>query len=319
MTDVLIHSPFPRQDSQGNTTSALRLQRMLMESGMEVALEDVWYSGVEARWMVALNARRSAGAVAEFMDACPRGRVVVVLTGTDINHPEVQDPESDTCRTMKLADRLVVLHEASLAAVPKDFRDKCVVIHPSVQLPHGLQHKPRRGELFEVLMVGNIRREKNLPLAIEACRLLPQDAGIVVRVYGDAEGDLANRLMEATAGPLPFQWRGKTDHTSLMELMATSDLLLNTSTQEGGANAICEALGMGLPVLASRISGNVGMLGDDYEGLFPSEDAGDLAEMLSRCAENAVFYQRLKLQVCARSDQFMYQKESELWTQLISC
>jgi glycosyltransferase involved in cell wall biosynthesis len=43
---------------------------------------------------------------------------------------------------------------------------------------------------------------------------------------------------------------------------------------------ILEAVRCGTPVLASRVSGNVGMLGADYEGYFPHDDARALADLL---------------------------------------
>jgi len=99
--------------------------------------------------------------------------VIVVLTGTDINHPEIGDETSGTRRTMAVADRLVVLHEASLSAVPESLREKCQVIYPSVNLPGGLTHrvteKVGETEEFEVIMAGNVRAEKNLPVVVDAC------------------------------------------------------------------------------------------------------------------------------------------------------
>ena len=44
-----------------------------------------------------------------------------------------------------------------------------------------------------------------------------------------------------------------------------------------------EAVRSGTPVLASRVPGNVGMLGADYEGYFPHGDAAALAALLLRC------------------------------------
>jgi glycosyltransferase involved in cell wall biosynthesis len=42
---------------------------------------------------------------------------------------------------------------------------------------------------------------------------------------------------------------------------------------EGGANVVIEAVRSGVPVLASRIDGNVGLLGAGYDGFFPVGDA----------------------------------------------
>ena len=46
-----------------------------------------------------------------------------------------------------------------------------------------------------------------------------------------------------------------------------------------------EAVASGTPVLASRIDGNVGMLGADYAGYFPWGDADALAALILRCRE----------------------------------
>jgi glycosyltransferase involved in cell wall biosynthesis len=54
---------------------------------------------------------------------------------------------------------------------------------------------------------------------------------------------------------------------------------------EGGAHVLMEAVCSGTPVLASRVDGNVGMLGADYAGYFPWGDAAALAGLLARCRD----------------------------------
>jgi glycosyltransferase involved in cell wall biosynthesis len=54
-----------------------------------------------------------------------------------------------------------------------------------------------------------------------------------------------------------------------------------------------------VPVLASDIEGNRGMLGDDYTGYFPVGDAQALARLIDRSIEDAPFYAQLRAQ-CAR-------------------
>jgi glycosyltransferase involved in cell wall biosynthesis len=85
-------------------------------------------------------------------------------------------------------------------------------------------------------------------------------------------------------------------------------VLVHTSHMEGGAHVIMEAITSGTPVLASRIPGNVGMLGEDYAGYFPPGDAAALADLLRRCATRpdapgsaagSVYLRQLKAQ-CAR-------------------
>lgn len=315
--DVLIHSPYPRQDGQGNSSTADRLEKIFLESGLSVVVESEWYGGCEARCLVALNARRSAGAVEEFRDACPESAVVVVLTGTDINHPEMGDASSLTRQTMQGADRLVLLHEGAWPLVPDDLHEKCQVIYPSVTLPDGLSHDPTDDGALKVAMAGNVRFEKNVTVVMAACGALPDGSAVGVSVYGLAEDEMAEKMRRASASMTAFDWMGKWAHPQLLEKLAHVDLLLNSSTQEGGANAICEAISLGLPVLASRISGNVGMLGVDYTGYFPSGDAQALADLLTRCAEDQPFYNTLKQQIEQRAPLFAYTEESKLWSSLL--
>ena len=56
------------------------------------------------------------------------------------------------------------------------------------------------------------------------------------------------------------------------------------SRAEGGANVVSEALVRGLPILATRVPGNVGLLGAGYPGLFPQGNARALGRLLTRLA-----------------------------------
>jgi glycosyltransferase involved in cell wall biosynthesis len=73
-----------------------------------------------------------------------------------------------------------------------------------------------------------------------------------------------------------------------------------SSRMEGGANVVTEALAAGVPIIASRISGNIGMLGKDYAGYFPFGDERALARVLWRAESDPEFYARLKRQCGAR-------------------
>ena len=57
---------------------------------------------------------------------------------------------------------------------------------------------------------------------------------------------------------------------------------------------IAEAARLGTPVLASKMSGNVGMLGTRYPGYFPVGDETALARLIARVADERAFHARLK-------------------------
>ena len=69
-----------------------------------------------------------------------------------------------------------------------------------------------------------------------------------------------------------YRWLGSVPHARALRWLASSHVLVVSSGMEGGANVIAEAARIGVPVLASRISGNVGMLGRGYPGFYPLYD-----------------------------------------------
>ena len=73
---------------------------------------------------------------------------------------------------------------------------------------------------------------------------------------------------------------------------------------EGGANVVIEAVRSGVPVLASRIDGNVGLLGADYDGYFPVGDAAALAALVRRFLRRRGVRARLRAQCAAREPLF---------------
>ncbi len=78
---------------------------------------------------------------------------------------------------------------------------------------------------------------------------------------------------------------------------------------EGGAQAVIEAIRSGTPVIASRIDGNVGLLGDDYPGYFPVGNVAACARLLQRAARDQSFYARLMQATSRRAARFAPDKE----------
>jgi Glycosyltransferase len=73
---------------------------------------------------------------------------------------------------------------------------------------------------------------------------------------------------------------------------------------EGGANTIVEAVAAGVPVLASAVPGNIGMLGEAYCGYYPLADSEALAALMHRAETDAGFYATLAAQCAARAPLF---------------
>ena len=83
-----------------------------------------------------------------------------------------------------------------------------------------------------------------------------------------------------------YRWTGSVPHGEALRWIARSRLLVVSSVMEGGANVICEAARIGTPVLASRVPGNVGMLGRGYPGYYRLADTRALARLIRDASSN---------------------------------
>ena len=91
-----------------------------------------------------------------------------------------------------------------------------------------------------------------------------------------------------------------------------------SSRLEGGANALSETIVAGTPVLASRVAGNLGILGTDYPGYFKVGDTRGLARLLWRAESEAEFLQELRAGVNELAANFAPERELAAWASLLS-
>ena len=70
----------------------------------------------------------------------------------------------------------------------------------------------------------------------------------------------------------------------MLEILKVSDIFVLPSFREGLPGALMEAMAAGLPCMASRIRGNVDLLGDAYPYLFAPDDVAQLCEKMQTMA-----------------------------------
>ena len=132
-------------------------------------------------------------------------------------------------------------------------------------------------------VIGHLRDVKDPFRAAEAARRLPARSRIRIVHLGAAETPqwTARAQAEMKANPR-YVWRGDRPRAEVRRLLGRARAMVLSSLSEGGANVISEAVAAGVPVLASRIDGSVGLLGRDYPGYFPVGDTAALARLLHR-------------------------------------
>jgi putative glycosyltransferase (TIGR04348 family) len=279
----------------GNRHTAARWARFLRQLGHRPRILTRWRSGSDDV-LLALHARKSYDSILRFSEVKPSAPIVLALTGTDLYRDIRTSPEAR--QSLGLAARLIVLQEDGLRELSSFLRQKARVVHQSADL--ALEHKPDRS-VFRVAVIGHLREEKDPFRAVMALHRIPRDAPVEVLQLGAA---LDREMRERARGwrriERRYRWLGSVDHGKAMRLLASSHVLVVSSVMEGGANVICEAARIGVPVLASRVAGNIGMLGRDYPGYFPLGDDRALARLMERARIDRAFYRRLKAAVRRR-------------------
>ena len=280
MPQVVIVSPALRDANNGNWQTAHRWQQHLAPA-YAVRVVKQWPDALAGRdqAMIALHARRSAEAVAAWSAAHPGRGLAVVLTGTDLYRDILSDVSAQ--RSLELAQALVVLQEDAPRVLPLPWRDKGRVIFQSTTSRRALVKSPHR---LRVVMVGHLREEKSPETLFTAARLLKAQPDIYIDHIGEALDPALGQAARSTMENAPnYRWLGGLPHEAVRRRIQRAHLLVHASRMEGGAHVIMEAVASGTPVLASRIDGNVGMLGADYAGYFPWGDAEALAALILRC------------------------------------
>jgi putative glycosyltransferase (TIGR04348 family) len=279
---VIIVSPALAQANNGNWQTAWRWSRLLA-GHYRTRIVQHWQPGAqdEAVAMLALHARRSADSIAAWAQAHPGRGLAVVLTGTDLYRDIHEDAAAK--RSLALAQQLVVLQEEGPRELPEPYRAKTRVLFQSTTERRVL---PKTDQHLRAVMVGHLREEKSPQTLYEAARLLRDRPDIHLDHIGDALDPALGVQARATMAECPhYRWLGGLDHEATRRRIQRAHLLIHCSRMEGGAHVIMEAVCSGTPVLASRIPGNVGMLGADYPGYFPWGDAAALAALLKQCRE----------------------------------
>ena len=296
---IALITPYLPEARNGNAHTAIRWARFLRAAGHKVSLALEW-DGAAADAMIALHARRTASAIHRYAAAHPDRPLIVVLTGTDLYRDIRTD--ADAQASLQLAHRLVVLQARGLDELEPELRAKATVIYQSAP---PLKPRPKPMRHFDICVVAHLREEKDPFRAAYAPAYLPPESRIRVLHVGEAlsPGMAAEARRCGQAFPR-WHWLGRLDHGEARQRIARSHLLVNSSRMEGGAHVILEAVTAGVPVLASRIPGNEGMLGLDYAGYFPLGDEAALAQLMQRAEVDAAFLAQLRVQCVARAPLF---------------
>ena len=302
---LILVTPALAAANNGNWQTAKRWARFL-GADYRVRIAEAWQGGDETV-MVALHARRSASSVSAWRAAHPKAPLLLVLTGTDLYRDIARDAAAQ--QALKHADRLLVLNELGIRTLPAAMQAKASVCLQSTPARAPLM---KTGRHLRALMVGHLRDEKSPGTYFEAARLLAHRHDILLDHIGAPLDSTLGAEAQALAQTHPhYRWLGALPHATTRQRIQAAHVLVHCSRMEGGAHVVIEAITSGTPVLASRIDGNLGLLGADYAGCFDWDDAPGLVTLLERARDDPLMLPALQTQCASRAALFEPARERQ--------
>ena len=293
--NIVIITPAAAPALGGNRNTAQRWGRLLRRSGHHVRVQTAWDER-PADLLIALHARKSHDSIKRFVSVLPHAPLVVCLTGTDLYRDIKTDASAQ--ESLRLATRIVVLQEMALHELSAGAREKARVIYQSAKPVKPAA--PLKNQ-FEIAVIGHLREEKDPFRCAMALGYLPQNSRIRICHMGRAMStEMEKQALQWMEHEPRYRWIGEIPRWRVRKRLARSRAMVISSRMEGGANVISEALAAHVPVIASLIPGNIGMLGEDYNGYYAVEDERRLAKLLQRMETDRGFCAALKKQCAAR-------------------
>lgn len=292
--------------------TAERYAKIFRSLGMRAEIVNA-FNGQDFELLVALHARRSGRGALAFQKRFPQRPLIVVLTGTDV-YRDIHTSRLAQ-RVMRAATALVALQPYAIRELPRNVRAKA---HSIIQSASSTRVSQRKKSRFEACVLGHLRWEKDPLRTAYAVRIMRADLPIRVTQAGKA---LTHRFAllarrEEERNPR-YRWVGQLSRAAARRLLASSDLMVISSRLEGGANIVSEAIAAGVPVVASRVPGNEGLLGSDYPGYYPPGDTRALASLLERALSDRRFYLKLRRSCSRLRDSVSFERERAAWRRVI--
>lgn len=190
-------------------------------------------------------------------------------------------------------NRLVVQTQSTAQYFPDSFKSFTTIIPNPVIFAKNLP-KASSKTAQNLLSLGRLIPTKDHAILIKAFSLIAKTyPKLTLSIYGEgSERENLQKLIDDHHLQKRVFLKGVTN--DVYKVLAEGDLFLFPSQYEGFPNALCEAMSVGLPVIASNCSGNVDVVEDGINGrLFPVGDVDALTKLLQELLEDEKQRERL--------------------------
>lgn len=172
-----------------------------------------------------------------------------------------------------------------------------------------------------VAFIGRIQPQKGVHLLLEACKDL-SPGQLVVDIYGKEEDTAYYKMCREKSLEIPsIRWMGSISRELVIDTLAGYHILcLPSSFSEMSPLVIQEAFAAGIPVLASKVYGNIEHVKDNVNGLlFDFNSSRNLREQLQALINDPPLIERLRSNVLMpRSFDTVLKAYDTIYTKIIN-
>jgi glycosyltransferase involved in cell wall biosynthesis len=268
------------------------------------------------------------GIVARWVNLWTRIPYVVSLRGGDV--PGTEPHLKIFYRVLQPLRRDIFKHARAVCAPSQGLKALSEKTDPfPVQVvPNGIDtdlfrpEPERRAKVSTLLSVGRLHAQKNVGYLLNLVAALKNKTAVRAQIIGDGPERPA---LEATAAVLGItksvEFSGWLPREKVREAYQSATFLVHASSYEGMSNVILEALGSGLPVVASQIPGNTELIRDGANGFLfdPAGDPAQLADRISPFFQDPANWERLSTAARATIEkQFSWNYAADLYGKLLT-
>ena len=189
-------------------------------------------------------------------------------------------------------DELITINKEDYARAQKHMHAKRVDYVPGVGIDVSkfenvcIEKKAKRREIgvpenaFLLISIGELSIRKNHKVVIQALKQIDDpNVHYIIGGIGPLESELKKYTEELGISDQVHFLGFRTD---VAELYKVSDVFCFPSIQEGLPVALMEAMACGLPVVCSKIRGNVDLVGEQFEFLVGPKDAAGFQKSIEK-------------------------------------
>ena len=161
---------------------------------------------------------------------------------------------------------------------------KCYIIRNGVEISNNIK---KERKIVQFLCIANFIKYKNHNMIINAFNKLPDTLEWSLNLVGNDTDKIVNELKNK----IKFENKGKVNfikkNKNISKFLMNADVGILTSNEEGLSNSILEYMSYGLPVVATRVGGNVEQILNNKNGfLVEKNDDIKLSQRLEELIKN---------------------------------